>query len=1482
MENSAGRLLHEEKYWLASPHPGVLYGCLSNRVTVPHAAIAQRLLYFQKGTGVLRAASFGGLATAFLDSPLRMFDLQLSRLDAAITVRHALIGDAKKMLRLTRGALPSREPKARSYPLHEPCRARFALPGPATAESSATASGRNSRRKVLFPQARVPSPARPHPRQSSTYQDTSATMRIHAHSRVYISSHRYLVAADSLLGKFGRRQLLEQSAWWFALICSMMASRKARLLIEGIAEGSEVLKTARCIDLATAWFGTPLYYTTDTEHFTAEKRRAMNTFLHGPTKQTLRPLTATTWIDERTRRLMERKLRDLRVVAWLEQLQRSAATWLGQSSEAFPNFWEDPKKQEFLENWIAAASQRLRENGAGRLLHEKYGIASPHSGVVYGCLSNRVTVLHAAVAQPLFHFQKETGVLRTASFRGLATAFLDAVVRIFDLQLLLKAQPLLPAGILVDRRSSLSLYAFPVPNESTIARHLSIERVVLATLSTGINETGRAAANPTVVRLEPLFRNLNGYPLPKAILSAFNASGIHAQSRVYITSLRYLVAEDWLLGKFGRRQLREHIAWWFTQICAVMASRKAKMLIAGDAEGSEVLKTARCIDLATAWFGPALYYMTDTQNFTAEMRRAANSFLHGVTLQTQSSLKAITCIDERTRRIMERSLRDLRVLAWLELLQNSAAPGLDQSSGAFSNFWEDPKKSGPHRQPPLPVRRGLALGKFGRQQLLEHIARWLAQICALIASRKARLLFAGDAEGSEVLKTARCIDLATAWFSPTLYLMTDTEYFTSEKRRTVNSFLHVLTSQTQRTLTAVTLYGAPVPNESTIARQFSIERVVLGMLSTGVNETGRAAVHTTVARPEPLFSNLSGYPVSKTILSTFNASGIHAHSRVYISSRRRYLVAADWLLGKFGRQQLLEHSAWWFALICAMMASRMARLLIAGDAEGSEVLKAARCIDLAMAWFGTPLYYTTDTEYFTTEKRRAVSSFLHGPTKQTLRILTATTWIDKRTRRLMERKLRDLRVVAWLEQLQSSAAPGLGQSSEAFPNFWEDPNKEIVEQEFLENWIAAASQRLGENGAGRLLHEEMYWLALPHPAVVYGCLSNRVTVLHAAVAQPLFHFQKETGVLRTASFGGLATTFLDAVVRIFDLQSTIARHLSIERMVLATLSTGINETGRAAANPTVVRLEPLFRNLNGYPLPKAILSAINASGIHAHSRVYIRSRRYLVAADWLLGKFGRRQPHEHIAWWFTQICAVMASRKPEMLIAGEAEGSEVLKTARCIDLATAWFGPVLYYMTDTQNFTAEMRMAVNSFLHGVTLQTQSSLKAITCVEERTRRIMERSLRDLRVLAWLELLQNSAAPGLDQSSGAFSNFWEDPKKHLKGLLRITGYSSVEKHLTRSARGESVEQEFLENCIAAASQRLRENGAGRLLHLENYWLASPHPGVLYGCLSNRVTVLHAAVAQLLFHFQKGTGVLRAASFGGLAIAFLDAKLTMFDLQ
>ncbi|KAK8767590.1 hypothetical protein V5799_005632 [Amblyomma americanum] len=316
---------------------------------------------------------------------------------------------------------------------------------------------------------------------------------------------------------------------------------------------------------------------------------------------------------------------------------------------------------------------------------------------------------------------------------------------------------------------------------------------------------------------------------------------------------------------------------------------------------------------------------------------------------------------------MERKLRDLRVVAWLEQLQSSAAPGLDQSSGAFSNFWEDPKKT---------------------QGSLKAIT-WIDERTRRIMKRKLRdlrvvvwleqLPSSGDPG----------LDQSSGVFSN----------FWEDRKKCSQDHPGFTSSPT------ASLYGVVVPNESTIARHLSIERVILVTLSTGINETRRAAVHTTVARPEPLFRNLIGYPLSKSILSAFNASGIHTHSRVYISSHR-YLVLADWLLGKFGRRQLREHIAWWFAQICAMVASRKAKMLIAGYAEGSEVLQTARCIDLSKAWFGPAPYYATDLEYFTTEKRRAVNSFIYGSTKQTLRRLTATTWIDERTRRIMKHKLR--------------------------------------------------------------------------------------------------------------------------------------------------------------------------------------------------------------------------------------------------------------------------------------------------------------------------------------------------------------------------------------------------------------------------------------------------------------------------------------------
>ncbi|KAK8766566.1 hypothetical protein V5799_006662, partial [Amblyomma americanum] len=498
---------------------------------------------------------------------------------------------------------------------------------------------------------------------------------------------------------------------------------------------------------------------------------------------------------------------------------------------------DETVEQEFLENWITAAGHRLREKGAAGLLREeKYWLASPYQGVLYAYLTNLVEVSHAALAGPLFYAQKEAGVLRAASFGGLATAFLDAALRMFDLRAswisekLKKRKPkklprsrqaecivlatvflVLVVAVAVAvyyRYSPLSggqrfgaddhgvcasadckLHASffrrrldtridPCADfdayvcslwspASGLARDLVEEMALSWTLKaarfltketsggrydangsfahdqtvvlknnggkanppmlvirkTGmaaawldfvdlldknggrrayykeiqsVNETGREAVYTTVARLESLFSNLNGYPLSRTILSVFKSSGIVAQSGVYITDRHFLAATDWLLGKYNRRQLLEHIDWWFAQICVVMASRKARMLVMSSEDGSRMLKTSRCLETAAAWFGPVRYYMSDAEDFAAERREGVDRFLRGLTAQTQRALAATTWVDEHTRRVMEQRLRDLRVVAWVEQLESSGGPPQDQSWGSFSNYWYDPKKVWPY------------------------------------------------------------------------------------------------------------------------------------------------------------------------------------------------------------------------------------------------------------------------------------------------------------------------------------------------------------------------------------------------------------------------------------------------------------------------------------------------------------------------------------------------------------------------------------------------------------------------------------------------------------------------------------------------------------------------------------------------------------------------------------------------------------------
>ncbi|XP_070381974.1 uncharacterized protein [Dermacentor albipictus] len=228
-----------------------------------------------------------------------------------------------------------------------------------------------------------------------------------------------------------------------------------------------------------------------------------------------------------------------------------------------------------------------------------------------------------------------------------------------------------------------SLYGVPVPDAATADRHLETEREMLTALASVANETGREAVDTTVGRLEPLFGHSDGIPLVRFLLSFFNASGIHERSRVYVESRRFVVALDELLGKFGRDRLMEHIAWWFAQLCAVMASSKARRLIGGNEVESEALKKTNCFDVAEAWFGPTLYGSV-AHVTAADERRAVDDFLRALLGDVHRAVAAISWTDETTRRAMVKRLREMSVVTSQEPEEASRA--------ALSEVWSNSTK----------------------------------------------------------------------------------------------------------------------------------------------------------------------------------------------------------------------------------------------------------------------------------------------------------------------------------------------------------------------------------------------------------------------------------------------------------------------------------------------------------------------------------------------------------------------------------------------------------------------------------------------------------------------------------------------------------------------------------------------------------------------------------------------------------------------
>ncbi|XP_075527605.1 uncharacterized protein LOC142559819 [Dermacentor variabilis] len=184
------------------------------------------------------------------------------------------------------------------------------------------------------------------------------------------------------------------------------------------------LKKANCFDLAAAWFGPTLYGSV--AHVTAaDERRAVDDFLRALLGDVRRAVGATSWTDETTRRAMVRRLGEMSVVTSQEPEEAS--------SGALSEVWSSSAK-EFIDILTAPTTKRISEGGEAWRFYEGEGrLVNPYRGLLYRYLSNTLTVTHAATASPLFYADYSGGgVLSAASFGGLATAFLEAALRMFD------------------------------------------------------------------------------------------------------------------------------------------------------------------------------------------------------------------------------------------------------------------------------------------------------------------------------------------------------------------------------------------------------------------------------------------------------------------------------------------------------------------------------------------------------------------------------------------------------------------------------------------------------------------------------------------------------------------------------------------------------------------------------------------------------------------------------------------------------------------------------------------------------------------------------------------------------------------------------------------------------------------------------------------------------------------------------------------
>ncbi|KAK8767966.1 hypothetical protein V5799_005253 [Amblyomma americanum] len=340
------------------------------------------------------------------------------------------------------------------------------------------------------------------------------------------------------------------------------------------------------------------------------------------------------------------------------------------------------------------------------------------------------------------------------------------------------------------------------------------------------------------------------------------------------------------------------------------------------------------------------------------------------------------------------------------------------------------------------------------------------------------------------------------------------------------------------------VYGAPMPDNGSMARRLHIEKHVLSILD---------AVRDTRIQARPAVSSLRriAAPVREATLANwleplqaaFWWGSFDENTSVSVQDVR-VLLAVDQLLLSHSSLDLLEQLSWWLVQRLTALGWPQGYIAVAGGKEVANHTVKEDCYSLAATRFGLLLASESAVKLFTRDSRRQAQAFLRDLLTVFRELAASASWLSEKARAVVNKTLQELQIVLWPPDVAISNA-SLWQLYSNFCLTCETADQAAVDggaqaelapdgrPTAMDHWMHAnrAFSRLDPSLRERM---QILWQGGAAEPFVFEHWKNRLRVSHAAVGTPLYHVTSAEGGGEEANYGGLGAAFLSHVLRSFD------------------------------------------------------------------------------------------------------------------------------------------------------------------------------------------------------------------------------------------------------------------------------------------------------------------------------------------------------------